>query len=201
MNQILFGFALILFNFIAASGGETPLAVDLLPDFAGYLILWLMLEKRRFNSLTRGLYVGISFMIPISFLFFLAQIQNLFIGNLAADPRNTGWKLLNVVLSGVSYVYTEYYGALMLVAALMTGWLMIALLEYWERTNRHKLQCAVCRIGGGLSVVVALCHLASTFLILPIAWEWITYPLSLLLLGCAWFTMRDAEVIEKKSSN
>jgi len=145
--------------------------------------------------------VGISFMVPISFLFFLAQIQNLFIGNLASDPRNTGWKVLNVILSGVSYVYTEYYGALMLVAALMTGWLAMALLEYWTRTNRHKLQCTVCRVGMVLSVLVALCHLGSTFIILPFSWNLIAYPLSLLLLACVWFAMRDAEVIEKKSSH
>jgi len=201
MNQILFGLALILFNFIASAGGENPLVLDLLPDFAGYLIVWLMLEKRRFNPLAGGLYVGISFMVPISFLFFLAQIQNLFIGNLASDPRNTGWKVLNVILSGVSYVYTEYYGALMLVAALMTGWLAMALLEYWTRTNRHKLQCTVCRVGMVLSVLVALCHLGSTFIILPFSWNLIAYPLSLLLLACVWFAMRDAEVIEKKSSH
>ncbi|MBP3301155.1 MAG: hypothetical protein J6M34_06620 [Clostridia bacterium] len=202
MNQILFGLALILFNFTASFGSaETGTAVilDFLPDFVGYLILWLLLEKRRFNTLVRGLYTGIAIMIPVAFLFFLAQIQNLVIGDAMLDPRNTGWRLLNSILSIVTQIYADYYGFFMMAAALFGGWLLLSLLEYWSRTNQHKLKCAVCRVGMGLSVLSALCHLSSTFLILPFSWDWIAYPLSLLLLGCAAFAMSDAQVIEEKT--
>lgn len=201
MNQILFGFALILFNLTAVLKGESTastLVIDLLPDFAGYLILWLMLEKRRFNPLVKGLYTGVAIMIPVSFLFFLAQIQHLIMGESLADPRNTGLRLLNSILTGTAYLYTEYYGFFMLVAALLTGWMLLSLLEYWSRTNQHKIKCVLCRVGMGFSVLTALCHLASTFLILPFSWNWIAYPLSLLLLGCAALAMQNAEVIEQK---
>lgn len=202
MNQILFGFALILFNFITTLGSAeegTAMMLDLLPDFAGYLILWLMLEKRRFNRSVKGLYVGVSVMIPVSFLFFLAQIQNLLFGDALKDPRNTGLRLFNTVLTWTSQIYAEYYGFLMLIAALLTGWLLFSLLDYWSQTNAHTLQCAVCKVGLGLSVLVALCHLGSTLVILPFSWNWIAYPLSLLLLVCAAFAMKDATVIEEKT--
>ena len=200
MNQILFGLALILFNFIAAYATETSaMAIDLLPDFAGYLIIWLMLEKRRFNRYMKGLYAGIAFMIPVSFLFFLAQIQGLFINGLTQVARNTGWKLLGIILSGFAYVYTEYYGLVMLIAVLLTGWLLFALLEYWTRTNQHKLKGNVCRIGMGIGAITALCHAASALIILPFSWNLITYPLSLLLLVCVWFAMKDVSEIETPS--
>lgn len=200
MNQILFGLGLALFSLIAAHSGDGyAMAVDILPDFAGYLILWLMLEKRRFNRPMKGLYVASAIMVPVTFLVFLAQVQNLLFGNQLQDPRNTGLKLLNMVLSGVSYIYTEYYGIVMLAAVVLTGWLIFAMLEYWGRTNQHKLQCTVCRIGLGIGAVTGLCYLASTMIILPFSWNWITYPMSLLMLVCAWFAMRNVSEIETPS--
>lgn len=200
MNQIIFGLALVLFNFIAVySSPESSMAVDILPDFIGYLILWLMLEKRRFNKPMKGLYVTAAVMIPVTFLVFLAQVQNLIFDGISTDPRDTGWRLLNAILTGVSYVYTEYYGFVMLLAVLTAGWLLVAMLEYWSRTNRHKMQCNVCRAGLALCALTGLCHLGSTLVILPFSWNFLVYPLSLLILVCVGFSLRNVPEIETPS--
>ncbi len=189
MNFIVFGLVLIVLCFRSEyTVEETKYFFDLLPDFIGYLILWFTLEKRRFNARMRRLYVAVSVMTVISFLFFLGQIKVFF-----ADLITYDMKIFEWILDGLNHV-SLYFGDLMLLVAVgILGWLLFAMLGYWEQNNQHKLQCTVCKVGMILCGLAGLCHLGSTFVILPFSWHWISYPLSLLGVVCAWFVMKDSQ--------
>ncbi|MBQ5742599.1 MAG: hypothetical protein IIV79_00190 [Clostridia bacterium] len=189
MNFIVFGLVLIVLCFNTQySANDTQQFIDILPDFIGYLILWFALEKRRFNARMRGLYVAVSVLSGVSFLFFLGQIKIFFSSLITYDMKLFVW-----MLDGLNHVAFHFDGILLLAAVAVLGWLLFAMLGYWEQTNRHKLQCTVCKIGMILCGLAGLCHVGSTFIILPFSWHWISYPLSLLAIVCAWFVMKDSQ--------
>ncbi len=189
MNLMIFGLVLIVLCFNASYRVDnTPQVIDLLPDFIGYLILWVGLEKRRVNKRIGSLYTAVSVMTLISFLFFLGQIKIFFANALTGNLTWIGW-----LLDGVTYVTINFSGLVLLVGVLILAWLLFGLLEYWEQNEQHKLQRTVCKIGMGLCGIAGLCHLGSVFVILPFSWNWIAYPASLLAIAAAWFVMKDSQ--------
>lgn len=189
MNLMLFGLVLIVLCFNATYKVDESLQfIDVLPDFIGYLLLWIHLEKRRINRRMKSLYTVVSVMVLISFLFFLGQIK-IFFGNFFdGDLILIGW-----LLDGLTYVMANFGDLVLLIGVLILGWLHFAMLEYWERNNQHKLHCTVCKAGMGLCGLSGLCHVGSAFVILPFSWHWISYPLSLLAIAAAWFVMKDSQ--------
>ncbi len=189
MNLMLFGLALIVLCFnVSYSVDKTVQVIDVLPDFIGYLILWFALEKRRVNKRMSSLYTVVSGMTLISFLFFLGQIKVFFANTLTGNLTWIGW-----LLDGLTYVMTNFGSLVLLVGVLILAWIHFGLLEYWEQTNQHKLQCTVCKLGMGLCGLAGLCHVGATFIILPFSWNWIAYPISLLAIVTAWFVMKDSQ--------
>ena len=189
MNLMIFGLVLIVLCFNTSYRVDnTPQVIDLLPDFIGYLILWVGLEKRRVNKRIGSLYTAVSVMTLISFLFFLGQIKIFFANALTGNLTWIGW-----LLDGVTYVTINFSGLVLLVGVLILAWLLFGLLEYWEQNEQHKLQRTVCKIGMGLCGIAGLCHLGSVFVILPFSWNWIAYPASLLAIAAAWFVMKDSQ--------
>ncbi len=189
MNLILFGLGLIVFCFQAQYTVEkSTVVIDILPDFIGYLILWFTLEKRRINGRMRGLYVAVSGMTLVSFLFFLGQIKILLKDLFTVDLKWLDW-----ILNGLNYVSAQFGDLILLVAVLLLGWLLFALLGYWEQTDKHKLQCTVCIAGMIACGLAGLCHVGASIVILPFSWHWISYPLSLLAIIAAWFGMKDCQ--------
>ncbi len=194
MNLILFGLILVLFTFNANLSGEHfALTVDLLPDFLGYLILWLCLDKRRINKRMYGLYTASAVLLSVTFLCFVGQVKGLFIEDLVKDVRNTGWLILDWALNGLSTLSGPWNSALLLAATLILGWLFFAMLGYWEQTNQHKPQCNICKIGMGLCGMIALCDILDFIIILPFSWHWISYPITAIALAAAWFVMKDCQ--------
>lgn len=189
MNLILFSFIFILFTLPAPLAlGETTQLFDVLPDFIGYLILWLSLEKRKINRAMRGVYSAVSVMTLISFAFFAGQFSFLFPDFIQGNGKILGW-----LFAGLTYVYTQFNDLVLLAAVLVIGWMLFSLLEYWEQTDRHKIQCLACKGGLILCGITALCHIGATAIILPFSWHWISYPLSLLIILDAWFVMKESQ--------
>lgn len=189
MNLMLFGLILTVLSFFSAYQVENTLYfIDILPDFIGYLILWVTLEKRRINKELKVLYTAVSVMTLISFLLFLGQIKVFFesflFGNLT---------FIRLLLDGFSFLSGNFAEVFLLIAVLLLGWLHLGMLRYWERDNTHKLHCTVCKVGMGLCIGAALCHLGACFIILPFSWHWIAYPLSLLAVAAAWYVMKDSQ--------
>ena len=102
-------------------------------------------------------------------------------------------KIFDWALDVLNYVSYHLEGILLFVAVAVLGWLLFAMLGYWEQTNQHKLQCAVCKIGMGLCGLAGVCHIESTFILITFSWHWISYPLSLLAVVCAWFVIKDCQ--------
>ncbi len=189
MNLMLFGLVLIVLCFNTTyKVDDTMQFIDILPDFIGYLILWFTLEKRRINKRMKGLYTAVSVMTLLSFLFFLGQIKVFFAEFFEGDLMIIGW-----LLDAFTYVMANFGNLVLLVAVLLLGWLLFAMLGYWEQTNQHKLHCTVCKVGLILCGIAGLCHIGATFVILPFSWYWISYPLSLLAVATAWFVMKDCQ--------
>ncbi len=194
MNLILFSLIFILFTFNTQAAGENySFTLDILPDFIGYLILWLCLEKRRFSKRMHGLYTAAAILLPVTFLCFAGQVKSLFITELVKDARNTGWIILNWVLDGLATLSGPLNGILLLAGAVILGWLFFAMLGYWEKNNQHKLQCTLCKVGLGLCGAMALCDIGELMILLPFSWHWISYPLSLGAIAVAWFVMKDSQ--------
>ncbi len=191
MNLMLFGLILAVLSFpMTYKVDGNILWVDILPDFIGYLILWFTLEKRRFSKRMNGLYAAVSVMTLVSFLFFLGQIKVFFGDVLDGDLVFIHW-----VLDGLTYVMASFGDLVLFVAVFLLGWLLFAMLGYWEQTNQHKLHCTVCKIGMVLCGISGLCHIGATFILLPFSWHWICYPLSLLAVAAAWFVMKDCQTM------
>lgn len=192
MNLILFSLFFILFTFnVPYQAGETTQIIDVLPDFIGYLILWLLLEKRRVNRRMNGVYTAVSVMTLLSFLFFVGQLRYLFADFLNGDGRFLKW-----LFTGLEYVFNNYNDLILLAAVLILAWFFFALLGYWEKKEEYKGQRAVCKIaiiGCGL---VGLLHIGASLIILPFSWHWLSYPLSLLLIVAAWYSMKDSSEME-----
>ena len=192
MNLLLFGFVLILFSFNATYTVDNTLQFfDILPDFAGYLLIWFLLEKRRINKPLKHLYTGIAAMTLVSFLFFLGQIKIFFVNLLDGDLI-----FLNGILDGLTYVLALYGGGVLLVAVLMLGWFLFGMLKYWNQTEGHKLQRTVCKGGMALCGLSGACHISTLFLDfsnLAFHPNWIAYPLSALALAAAWFVTKDCQ--------
>ncbi len=194
MNLILFSFIFILFTFNTGVGGENfSFTLDILPDCIGYLILWLMLDKRRFSKRMHGLYTAVAVMLPVTFLCLVGQIKGLFITELIKDARNTGWVILNWLLDGLATLAGPLNGILLLAGAVILGWLFFAMLGYWEQNDQHKLQCTLCKVGMVLCGLMALCDIGELIILLPFSWHWITYPLSLGAIAVARFVMKDSQ--------
>ncbi len=192
MNLILFSLVFILFTFhFPYVFGQTTQVIDILPDFIGYLIFWIMLEKRRINRRMNGLYSVVSGMTFLSFLFFLGQIRFLFTDFLDGDGMIIGW-----ILTALSYVFTFYNDLVLLIGVFLLAWFLFSLLGYWEQTNQHKLKCNICKAGIVGCGIVGLCYIGATLIILPFSWHWISYPLSLLLIAVAGFAMKDCPEME-----
>lgn len=189
MNLLLLGLALIVLRFPAAYAVDgVNYTIDILPDFIGYLLIWITLEKRRINKPMQGLYVAASALSLVSFLFFLGEIK-VFFANLLTNE----WKLIGYLLDGLNQFTAYFADALLLVAVVLVAWLLFAMLKYWNRIGEHKLQCTVGKIGMALCGLSALCHAGALFILLPFSWHWICYPASLLAVAAAWFVMKDSQ--------
>jgi hypothetical protein len=189
MNLLILGLVLIVLHFSTSYAvDDVTYTIDLLPDFIGYLLIWITLEKRRINKSMQNLYVAVSAMSLVSFLFFLGEIKVFF-----ADLLTNELQLIGYLLDGLNQ-FSLYFGdVLLLIAVVLVGWLLFSMLRYWNRVGEHTLQCTVCKIGMGLCGLSALCHAGATFIILPFSWHWICYPLSLLAIVAAWFVMKDSQ--------
>lgn len=186
---MLFGLIFIVLSFNTIFKVDDSLYfIDVLPDFIGYLLLWIHLEKRRINQCMKILYTVVSAMTLISFLFFLGQTKVFFEQLLSEDLI-----LIRLLLDGLIYVMANFGDLILLVGVLVLGWLHLAMLKYWERNNQHKLHCTVCKIGMGLCGFAGLCHVGATFILLPFSWHWLSYPASLLAIVTAWFVMKDSQ--------
>ena len=184
MNFILFS---LLFLFISINVPlESGYTVDILPAFVGYMILWYALDKRRINKRMRFVSGCTVVMIVITFLGFLSQIRYLFAEFLNGDGRIIGW-----VLTGASYLFTDYAEAVLLLSAVVVGLLFFALLEKWQREASHKIQRGVCFSGMIVCGVLALCDFGALTVILPFSWYWVTYPLSAVAAVLLYFAMKD----------
>ena len=196
MNLILFAFVLILFN-LSAPGSAEGSMVDALPDFIGYLILWFTLEKRKINGRMRGVYSVTAVMIPLSFLLFLSQIQGMFLPSMIEDERNTGWVLLHMVLSVFSFVDIKFNGLILLLGSLVAAGFFFAMLNHWEQKQEDRKQRLLCKSGIGLCLFICAVYLVTAFLPnLPLAPQWITYPLSAGAIVLIWYSMKDVSEME-----
>lgn len=191
MNLILFGLVLILFHLSAPSEDPTFFS-DILPDFAGYLLLWFALEKRRINARMRGVYTAVSVMIPISFLVFLSQIQANFNLFETDDFRETFTVILSSLLTWIYALSARWSGILSLIAAGILLWFFFAILGHWDERQEDYRNRLICRVGMGLCAVTGVLYLVSAiFPNLPFSVLWITYPLSAAAIGAAWLATKD----------
>lgn len=196
MNLLLFGLVLILFH-LSAPSEDPSFFSDILPDFAGYLILWFALEKRRINARMSGVYTAVSVMIPISFLVFLSQIQANFKLFEADDFRETFTVIISSLLTWIYALSARWSGVLSMIAAAILLWFFFALLAHWDERQEYYRKRLLCRTGMGLCAVTGVLYLVSAiFPNLPFSVLWVTYPLSAAAIGAAWLAMKDVSAME-----
>lgn len=185
MSAILFSFLFLLFSFpMPIENLGLTEAVDVLPTFVGYLILWYVLEKRRFSKLFSVMYSVCAGMAAVTFFGFLAQIRGLFPSVLQGDGEFFGW-----ILSKIAVLFGEYADGILLLNSLVIGLFFIAL--YRKNRENSKKQAAFSLIGAILCGANAVCYLGALAVILPFSWHAITYPVALLTFFVAYFAMKD----------
>lgn len=187
MSLMLFAMIFLLFAATVTGGqGAETYQIELLPTFIGYLIFWFTLEKRRLNRPLKALYSVSAILLAVTFVGFLAQIQFLFREFLDQDGLILGW-----ILGGLAYVFLQLSDLVLLFGALFTGVLFFAFYQRGKQRENGAKQCLFSRIGMILSGLTALCDLGALTVILPFSWKWISYPLSILLIGAAYLAMKD----------
>ena len=166
MALVLLGLICILFNFgfeFYSTNVGSNVMLDLLPDFAGYLILCFSLEKR--EALSRWFKESLSLstgMLVVSALVFLSQIQFLFSSWTGSIDSKVFTLFVSLITLGISYLDCIVYAVTMVFAAVFS----LAMMSEADKIA-HRRWSVTFTVLFVLYVVLAIAYVILQFISLP----------------------------------
>lgn len=188
MMLVIVGLIFILFRFdysFFSYNVEASVAIDVLPDFVGYLLIWFGLEKsvdvnrwfKEAHSAATGMML-ITFITLVSSLSFLLE-------PLLESPDGQIFAILFYIIN-----YLVRIGGSILTALTMVFMFMLAsAIGYSMQTQERMLLCRVMYVFSIAYSVLAVVYIVNQFINLPLPLDWITAGINVIFILFSYISM------------
>ncbi|MBQ6171249.1 MAG: hypothetical protein IJK34_01295 [Clostridia bacterium] len=188
MMLVIVGLIFILFRFdysFFSYNVEASVAIDVLPDFVGYLLIWFGLEKsvdvnrwfKEAHSAATGMML-ITFITLVSSLSFLLE-------PLLESPDGQIFAILFYIIN-----YLVRIGGSILTALTMVFMFMLAsAIGYSMQSQEWMLLCRVMYVFSIAYSVLAVVYIVNQFINLPLPLDWITAGINVIFILFSYISM------------
>ncbi|MBQ1862634.1 MAG: hypothetical protein II149_03870 [Clostridia bacterium] len=188
MMLVIVGLIFILFRFdysFFSYNVEASVAIDVLPDFVGYLLIWFGLEKsvdvnrwfKEAHSAATGMML-ITFITLVSSLSFLLE-------PLLESPDGQIFAILFYIIN-----YLVRIGGSILTALTMVFMFMLAsAIGYSMQSQERMLLCRVMYVFSIAYSVLAVVYIVNQFINLPLPLDWITAGINVIFILFSYISM------------
>ena len=188
MMLVIVGLIFILFRFdysFFSYNVEASVAIDVLPDFVGYLLIWFGLEKsvdvnrwfKEAHSAATGMML-ITFITLVSSLSFLLE-------PLLESPDGQVFAILFYIIN-----YLVRIGGSILTALTMVFMFMLAsAIGYSMQSQERMLLCRVMYVFSIAYSVLAVVYIVNQFINLPLPLDWITAGINVIFILFSYISM------------
>lgn len=185
---VIVGLIFILFRFdysFFSYNVEASVAIDVLPDFVGYLLIWFGLEKsvdvnrwfKEAHSAATGMML-ITFITLVSSLSFLLE-------PLLESPDGQIFAILFYIIN-----YLVRIGGSILTALTMVFMFMLAsAIGYSMQSQEWMLLCRVMYVFSIAYSVLAVVYIVNQFINLPLPLDWITAGINVIFILFSYISM------------
>lgn len=185
---VIVGLIFILFRFdysFFSYNVEASVAIDVLPDFVGYLLIWFGLEKsvdvnrwfKEAHSAATGMML-ITFITLVSSLSFLLE-------PLLESPDGQIFAILFYIIN-----YLVRIGGSILTALTMVFMFMLAsAIGYSMQSQERMLLCRVMYVFSIAYSVLAVVYIVNQFINLPLPLDWITAGINVIFILFSYISM------------
>ncbi len=191
MQYIVVGFLFILAKLMwpveSTESGLTYM-IDIVPDFIGFVMIWLSLEKRAgLNKLFKHSLSFSAVMSVVSFMMFLCQIR--FVINPLFEKIHEMY-FLSGIISTLAGIFTTYGGIIDALVALFAALFATAMLTELNKGG-HRVFAVMLRILSIVYVVIAVADVVSVWVKIPIVMASVTIPAGIAMLALCYFGLKN----------
>ncbi len=188
MILVIVGLIFILFRFdysFFSYNVEASVAVDVLPDFVGYLLIWFGLEKsvdvnrwfKEAHSAATGMML-LTFITLISSLSFLLE-------PLLESPDG---QLFAILFYFINYL-VRIGGSILTALTMIFMFMLASAIGYSMQSQERMLLCRVMYVFSIAYSVLAVVYIVNQFINLPLPLDWITAGINVIFILFSYISM------------
>ncbi len=188
MMLVIVGLIFILFRFdysFFSYNVEASVAIDVLPDFVGYLLIWFGLEKSAdVNRWFKEAHSAATGMMLITFITLVSSLSFL-LEPLLESPDGQIFAILFYIIN-----YLVRIGCSILTALTMVFMFMLAsAIGYSMQSQERMLLCRVMYVFSIAYSVLAVVYIVNQFINLPLPLDWITAGINVIFILFSYISM------------
>ncbi len=192
MNLIIVGLIFILFRYDYAffsQNVDATIVIDVLPDFAGYMLIWFGLEKTQdVNRWFKESHTTATGMMVVSFISLVSSLSFL-LEPLLNSPDG---QIFSMFFSLVNLIVSKA-GSLIFALTMVFMFIFSSALGYSMQSQDRGFLCAVMYFFSIAYTVLAIAYAVNQFINLPFSLDWISVPVGIVFIISSYFIMEKID--------